>query len=102
MIRFDGKKDPERRRLAEAGQVVPLRPEGFGEMGHIFVPYRKTQPVYVVRVNLPFEVDTLEGVHSGKQGDWLALGTSGELYPIDAAVFAESYERAEEESNGQG
>jgi hypothetical protein len=92
-MRFDGKKDPERRKAIERGELAPLGalsgPEPFRE-------YRKTSTTFAKRIDEPFEVDTLEGLHSGKAGDWLAVGQAGELYPIDAAVFAATYELVDE------
>ena len=92
MRRFDGKKNPERRKYAEEGGDILL---GVGEAGDFGVPadeYRKTSTIYAIRIDEPFEVDTIEGLHTAKAGDWLALGQAGELYPIDAAVFAATYE----------
>lgn len=84
MILFDGKKNSERRRAADSGTFkvlgVPVR------------EYRKTSTTFAVRMEEEFEVETLEGLHTGKAGDWLAIGQAGELYPIDGAVFAATYE----------
>ena len=55
-------------------------------------PYRKTSITYAVQIGEPFQVHTLEGLHDGKAGDWLAVGLHGEMYPIDADVFAATYE----------
>lgn len=90
MLRFDGKKDPERRAAVEANPAI--------EMG-INMPfgvYRKTAMTYAARIDEPFEVDTLEGLHSGNAGDYLAIGPHGEMYPIDASVFRDSYEIADD------
>lgn len=98
MLRFDGLKNPQRRKDLEDGNGVTL----FGEEGEnalSMVPdwgeYRKTSATYAFRMEEEFEVDTLEGLHRGKAGDYLAMGQAGELYPIDAAVFAATYERAD-------
>ena len=53
--------------------------------------YRKIKPIKAVRMGQPFKVDTFEGTVEGKEGDYLIEGVHGELYPCDAAVFAESY-----------
>lgn len=39
-----------------------------------------------------FQVVTLEGVMRGKPGDYLAQGIKGELYPVDARIFEETYD----------
>lgn len=104
MVRFDGKKDPSRRLALES----PEGPRGSWVLAGTadaltldigFRPYRKTTLTYAVRIDEPFEVDTLEGLHTGNAGDWLAVGPHGEMYPIDAAVFADSYEPAEQEES---
>lgn len=76
-----GKKDPARREAVERGALP-------------FKPYRKTALTYAVQMEVPFAVDTLEGVHTGKAGDYLAVGAHGECYPIDKAVFESTYEPA--------
>lgn len=85
-LKFNGHKSPVRREMVE-------KQLGSGWIA-LMKPYRKTTPTYAVQIGEPFEVDTLEGLHTGKAGDWLAVGPHGEMYPIDAAVFADSYEEA--------
>lgn len=87
--RFDGQKDTTRRAIIEReGQAV------IGNEGPLlaFQEYRKTSTIYAVRMDEAYEVETLEGLHDGKPGSYLAVGIHGELYPIDAAVMAASYE----------
>lgn len=57
-----------------------------------FKSYRK-RPVVIqaVRIDEPFEVDTLEGTHQGSPGDYLIRGVEGELYPCKPAIFAKTY-----------
>lgn len=86
MRRFDGKKDPMR--LVALEHQVQMS----GEWYNGFLPYRKTTLTYAKKIEEPFEVDTLEGLHTGKAGDYLAIGAHGEMYPIDAAVFEDTYE----------
>ncbi len=89
MIRFNGQKNPGRRKRVESGQtlddVFPI----------VLDEYHKTGSTYAVRMPIAFEVDTLEGKITGKKDDFLALGVAGELYPIDGAIFAATYERTE-------
>lgn len=37
-------------------------------------------------------IDTLEGQHEGKIGDWIIQGVSGELYPCKPDIFKMTYE----------
>ena len=47
---------------------------------------------------IAFKCDTIEGDDiRGKAGDYLAQGIKGELYPIAAEVFHETYEEVTEE-----
>jgi hypothetical protein len=89
--------------LIEGNKNPGLRDDA-SKFGHISVPvgqsfldlpvreYGKTQTIYAIRMDEEFDVSTIEGDHHGKAGDWLAVGAAGELYPIDAAVFAATYE----------
>lgn len=43
------------------------------------------------RVELLF-IDTLEGTVSARVGDWVLQGVHGEFYPVNAQIFAETYE----------
>lgn len=54
---------------------------------------RKKTAIRFVRMTEPFTCNTLEGddIH-GKAGDILAIGIKGELYPIDAEIFADTYD----------
>lgn len=58
--------------------------------------YRKTQTIRAAQMPVAFKVRTLEGWVEGQPGDWLAMGVSGELYPIADSVFKETYEEVEE------
>lgn len=89
---FDGKKDPDRRREAERTGTAFLDTTDGGNIIHELKEYRKTTTLFATRMEEEFAVDTIEGLHTGKAGDWLALGQAGELYPIDATVFGDTYE----------
>lgn len=100
MIAFDGKKDPDRRRAVENGAAVVQLLGADGELiaeRQTLKEYRKTSTIYAVRLDREFEVDTIEGTHTAKAGDWLAVGQAGELYPIDGAVFAATYEPVDDQ-----
>ena len=71
-----------------------IRFTGDGE----FVPasmrrFRK-KPVVVMatRIEVNFEVVTLEGIMKGNPRDWLIQGIKGELYPCANDIFIETYE----------
>ena len=86
-LHFNGGKDPSRRAYVESHPDIPFQPGVT-----LFRAYRKTTLTYAAKVSLPFEVDTLEGLHTGNAGDYLAVGVHGEMYPIEAAVFETTYE----------
>lgn len=44
------------------------------------------------------EIETLEGVMTGIQGDWIILGVKGELYPCKPDIFAATYEPVDGET----
>lgn len=41
------------------------------------------------------EIETLEGVMRGNNGDWIIQGVKGELYPCKSDIFEATYEVAE-------
>lgn len=43
-------------------------------------------------------IHTLEGEMRARLGDWIILGTQGELYPCKPEIFEEIYEPVEESS----
>ena len=79
------------RRVAVEHGTLP----GLSGMALHFREYRKTTTIYAVQLDYDYVVDTLEGRHQGRAGSWLAIGQHGELYPIDEAIFAETYEPVE-------
>lgn len=62
--------------------------------------YRK-RPVVIQarRMRGSFTVQTMEGPLTGKAGDWLITGVSGEQYPCDDAIFRRTYDRANSEAS---
>lgn len=52
---------------------------------------KKPIAIQCVQINEPFEVHTLEGIMKGKEGDWLMIGISGEMYACDQDIFKKSY-----------
>ena len=53
--------------------------------------FRKTTLTRAVRMPMPFQIETLEGVMEGKAGDMLMIGASGEMYPCDIEIFNKTY-----------
>lgn len=53
---------------------------------------KKPIPIRAIQIDESFEVVTLEGIMTGKPGDYLMEGIKGELYPCDKTIFEESYE----------
>lgn len=81
---IEGLKDPLRREALELDGGI-LHEDGWRE-------YTKKTTIYAKKMPKTFKVKTLEGTHFGKAGDYLAVGIAGEMYPIDANVFFDSYD----------
>jgi hypothetical protein len=99
MIEIEGGKDIGRRKQIEQhGTVdIPIIVDHKGEKETVRLQmwpqgFRKTALTYAIPMAEAFVVDTLEGRMEGKPGDYLAIGVAGEMYPVDAAVMAASYE----------
>lgn len=44
-------------------------------------------------------INTLEGDHEARPGDWIIKGVAGEFYPCKPDIFAATYEDAHPEAN---
>lgn len=53
---------------------------------------KKPIPVRCIQLHEPFEVETLEGIFTGKAGDYLVIGVAGEMYPCEQEIFEKTYE----------
>ncbi len=53
---------------------------------------KKQIPIEAIQINEPFEVETIEGLMKGKQGDFLMRGVNGEYYVCDKNIFNQTYE----------
>jgi hypothetical protein len=53
---------------------------------------KKPIPIKCVQIDEPFEVESMEGVMTGKKGDWLMIGVNGEMYVCDASIFQKTYD----------
>ena len=62
------------------------------EMGRARLFVKKPIPIFAKQIDETFWVETLEGNHQGKEGDYLVQGIKGELYVCDKEIFEESYE----------
>ena len=60
-----------------------------------FKEYRKKVTVMAIQAPWPFVIDSREGRMFGREGDWIAVGVHGEMWPIGKAIFEESYELIE-------
>lgn len=63
-----------------------------GVRGTFWQEFRKTATIRARRIPAAFTVETREGVLDMPEGGWLALDGDGFPYPIDAGVFAQTYE----------
>lgn len=46
------------------------------------------------------EIDTLEGTHLARPGDWIIRGIQGEYYPCKPDIFEATYEPVEDTVKG--
>lgn len=70
--------------LTEA-QKDKLRKAGFKE-------YVKTATVFAKQMDKEFKCNTLEGDGiKGKKDDFLVVGISGEVWPVDNEIFEKTY-----------
>ena len=53
---------------------------------------KKPIPIRCYQVSEPFKVETLEGIMEGKAGDYLMIGSRGEMYPCAKEIFEETYD----------
>ena len=53
---------------------------------------KKVSPIRFLQIQEAFEVETIEGLYKGKPGDYLVVGTEGELVPCDKSIFEKNYE----------
>ena len=53
---------------------------------------KKPIPVGAVKLEKNCRIKTLEGIMTGKAGDYLMQGIRGEFYICDQEIFEESYE----------
>jgi len=59
-------------------------------VGRFYV--KRPIPIWAKRIDETFWVESLEGNHQGKEGDYLVKGIRGELYICDKEIFEESYD----------
>lgn len=62
---------------------------------------KKPIPVKATQIDIPFKVETMEGILEGKAGDYLVEGIEGELYPCDKEVFENTYVKITDKNNGK-
>jgi len=54
--------------------------------------HRKPEIRKAIQINVPFQIDSLEGILNGKAGDYIIRGTNGEYYICDQEIFKKTYE----------
>lgn len=59
--------------------------------------FRKKVLTKAVQMDTDFEVATVEGIRSGKSGDYLCLDSKGNPYPYDKLEFETLYEEVNQE-----
>lgn len=91
---IEGLKDPLRREALEKDAGI-LHEDGWRQ-------YAKKSTIFAKQMVKAFKVKTLEGTHIGKAGDYLAVGVAGEMYPIDAEVFVDSYDEVTDKAGQAG
>ena len=67
-----------------------IQPEDLAALPHKMA-VKKPIAIKVYEMHEPFEVQTMEGAVRGKAGDFIIVGVRGEMYPIDRAIFFETY-----------
>ena len=56
---------------------------------------KKPIPIKCAQIDEPFQVESMEGLVTGKAGDWLMIGINGEKYVCDNAIFQKTYDIVE-------
>lgn len=52
---------------------------------------KKPVIIKAIQMEVPFHIQTLEGMFSGQTGDYLLIGVRGERYPCQKDIFEETY-----------
>ncbi|MCC7298268.1 MAG: hypothetical protein IT244_08045 [Bacteroidia bacterium] len=52
---------------------------------------KKPIPMQCCQIHEPFEIETLEGVMKAEAGDWLIVGSKGEMWAIKKDIFEATY-----------
>lgn len=91
--------------FAGVGKLSDGKPEGCyvgpGE-NEVAIKHMKTTSNYGSETDeIGLRIPTLEGLHLGRQNDWIIKGVNGELYPCKPDIFRKTYESAEPEVEGE-
>lgn len=76
----------------EAGRID--NSENHGSTMSRFVEWIKSSGGHATATHDELRVDTLEGMMSAYDGDWIIRGTEGEFYPCKHSVFTRKYRKA--------
>jgi len=63
----------------------------YGTIHDWFRCRKKPIIIKAIQMDEDFEVETLEGNHKGKAGDYLLEGIAREVYPCKKDIFEQSY-----------
>ena len=80
--------------------IEAMRWDGSGESARAIIDWTRGSgtPAYMddhPERGKTLSVNTLEGAHWAKVGDWIIRGVAGEHYCCDQGIFAATYEPAE-------
>lgn len=90
-------KSSRLKKVIDSSDVIRFKkfPEELDKTASRYV--KKPIPVRAVMMAQEFEVETLEGVMKGKNGDYLVEGVEGEVYPCDKSIFEKTYKKYKKE-----
>jgi len=86
-------KSSKLKKVIESSDIKRFKkfPKGLDKVTSRYI--KKPIPVRAVMMAQEFEVETLEGVMKGKNGDYLVEGVEGEVYPCNRLIFEKTYKK---------
>lgn len=60
---------------------------------------KKPVVIKATKMEEEFDVNTLEGLMHGREGDYLVKGIAGELYPVRREIFEQTYDEVKKEGH---
>jgi hypothetical protein len=81
------------------GENMKLSKESIDKMMSIAKEYyRKPEYRKAVQIKLPFQIDSPEGLQTGKPSDYIVRGIEGEYYICGEKIFNKTYEMEKKRS----